>query len=1447
MSDGSAGPLKNADEEVIVTGLSESDFAEAVWAKENEFVCVLKESPKLESRMSKAGVRKGWRVVAIGEGRDITMLPYPAVLRMLLQTPTKVRFRKPSKASQRETKLRGDDDSKDLDILKTAIGLNGGAARDHLKKYEIEVFFLEGSIGMTLEEKDAKWCAVKSVTPGGQGDKLGMLEGDCIVHTGDTSVPKNSTAIEVVLEQLGSAPRPLRCIVYRDPNNDAAAVEGTVDLDDLDYTEAENAVDDEEGQNAEASEDSGKGEYDDEIEFILQQGALGMTLHEVDNLHCEVNTVKPGGQASKLGIQAGDRIVEIHDEEIPESATAFDTAMSYLRSDQRPIRILVFRDSDYEVDHNGRTPEQVAEQGLRSVDDALKGDATSPAAGGDNDEYVKITIGPGSLGMELEEIDEEACGVKSISPDGQGAKLGFHVGDEFVSIGDHDIPNDDTAYSIVMTYLQTLPRPVVIVMYRDPHFEPEAGTHHHDQNHQTTFDIEFELAAGPLGLELEEIDGKFCGVKSVNPGGQGAALGFKVGDEFMSVGGHKIPEDNTAFNVAAGHLMALPRPVKVVVFRDQAWDPDAHTHSDRKHDDERKPQRPAEDDGLEEEAELEFTIEAGPLGMELEEIDGEACGVKSVRPDGQGAKLGFKVGDEFVSVGEHQIPEDDTAFTIVMSYLKTLPRPLMVKMFRDNEYEPEAHAHGDAPAANLDAAAHAKHMPSQGNEFEIEFTIEAGPLGMELEEIDGEACGIKNIHPGGQGERLGFKVGDEFVSIGEVKIPEDDTAFAVVIDNLKKQPRPLKTKMFRDTKWDGDKHEHGENSVESKKKEEDAAKPGLAKPDLPDLKPGPELESEQESTPEPSATEKKEGAEEGKKNEERKTPDAPDIEKTTREAAPEPKPEPSATEKKEGAEEGKRNEEWKTPDAPEIEKTTREAASEPKLETKENELGPNHRRVSLPVGSLGMALMGLDGRYCVIKRISDGGAAQELGLHVNDRVVSIGEQVVAHDDHAFSTTMTLLKSLPRPVDAVLYRPPKKETHELRFIMTERDLGMSFELQDSMRCVVKDVTKGGHAEVLQIQPGDEVHSLNGNKVPHDAVALKFVTLAVEKMKRPLKVVVKRNGTAQTKKKRGIGVMGEAAPEEKSDTLALPSTDKFAKVVSSTTYQLPPKPKPDEYVVQWKDAKSYRKKGLELSAILTGNGAEVAKVGKKNEKLGIHALDILVGIQRTDVKDLPFSTVEILLKAALAKLKKKTPLVLRLAHHDAKFKDVGKSPGPGESDLTFHDAPCGKKGGMTLAKHGSDLCVAEVKPKSFAAGHHVVPGYVIVAIDGKDMSSFTPNIVMHIIQFADTPVTVRFRTVDKKPLAKELLPGEREFVISTKMISRKHLAFKFDMDSDGVEVESFDGKYVAAGHPAVEQGDPLVGIEEMDVRDDMDAYIYHLLMMHCKNKRKKSIKLRIGKKK
>ena len=80
------------------------------------------------------------------------------------------------------------------------------------------------------------------------------------------------------------------------------------------------------------------------IVFVIQAGPLGMTLKERDgNKGCAVNTVKEGSQAHKLGFQKDDELLSVNDKAIPFDENAFDTAMSYLKSEPRPIKVKIFR------------------------------------------------------------------------------------------------------------------------------------------------------------------------------------------------------------------------------------------------------------------------------------------------------------------------------------------------------------------------------------------------------------------------------------------------------------------------------------------------------------------------------------------------------------------------------------------------------------------------------------------------------------------------------------------------------------------------------------------------------------------------------------------------------------------------------------------------------------------------------------------------------------------------------------------------------------------------------------------------------------------------------------------------------------------------------------------------------------------------------------------------
>lgn len=1459
LTDKSAGPLDSKNE-VEILDLKKEDFAHLKWREETDFSCVLENSPNPESKIGKAGVQTGWRLVAIGNGRDVTCLPFPGVRRKLNSIPTSLRFRRPSKVSLRERELRGDNDStaSKMDALKSALKMNGGNPRSQLRKGQIEVILQEGSLGMVLADRDASQCVVKSVEKGGQMHKLGVCEGDRVVRLGEEDVPANATAYDFVTEKLSASPRPLRCVIYRKPSVAADKSDG-VDLDDLDYKDAFEEDEDDDLHSEDYSDDGeDENDYnsDEEIEVIIREEPLGLTLHEVDGVFCEVNSVDEGGHAHQLGILPGDRIVEVHDEEIPESEDAFNIVMDYLKRDPKPIRILIFRDMLYEEDHHGLTPDQVAEMGLQSVDEMMNPSAPSAQqdqvkSPEDENGNVTIRIGPGSLDMQLHEVDNEACAVESVNPEGKGAKYGFKVGDEFVSIGGHEIPTDDTAFSVVMTYLKTIPRPLDIVVFRDH------DSHKHNPKHSQEFDLEFEIGAGSLGMNLELIDEASCVVKSLEPDGQAAKLGFKVGDKFVSVGGIDIPEDTNALNAVMTHLKSLPRPTKVFVHRSLAWDPDAHKH------------RNGNDENAS--SNIEIIIEPGPLGIELEEYDQRVCRVKKVNAEGQGNKIGFKVGDEILSLGDHPIPKDTTAFETTMSYLKKLPRPLKATVFRP---------HG--------AQNHIVSDEDDEDHEDIDFVLEPGPLGMELEELDGEACGVKLVHPGGQGERIGFKVGDEFVEVGGTHIPEDSSAFQTVLHLLKTAPRPLPVTIRRERSWNESKHDHGRSTdatnAEVKEEENQKTSKDSVKKDE-DPNEGPKKKSEDkaveddddDNTPEEksedAAAKDSDSGESSKSKSDdlemkddaaQDTPEnqSEDVarndfsddkspEKKSEDAGAKENDSDRSTESKSDAPEMKDEaaddiHENKSEDAP-AEDTDKDESEDIEKNQVPKSLPNNHIRATFQEGSIGIALMGVENRYCSVKRVNDSGQGKDQGIEVGDRIVKIGQHRITPNPHAYDDCMHYLKTLSRPVDVVVYRRPEIETHDIQFKIRESNVGMSLELEDEMFCRVKEVTKDGHAETLGIRVGDRVYSITGNKVPHDASALKLVMKVLKQLPRPFKIVVKREGRMVYEKK---GISKARDKDSKRDMTGRSlSPDSFAKAHASASqlHSLPEKPEADEYVVTWKTARAYRRGGLQLVEGSDGIGAEVSEVGSKNKKFGIFTLDRLVGIQRTDVCDLPLSTVNDLLKGALAKSeskgkKKSALLILRFRHHGDKFADLPIKPLAREHDVVFHQHPL-RKGGIKVVQHEQQICVAIVKARSFAEGHGVIPGQSIVGIDGKDMTNHPPNIVMHILQFSETPVSIRFRAVNEVELSPMCREGEIDVEVPVKLITRKHLQFKFDLESDGVEIATFDSKCVSEGLPELHAGDPLVGIEGMYIKDEMDTYIFYMLMKACKNKKKKTIKLRI----
>ena len=66
----------------------------------------------------------------------------------------------------------------------------------------------------------------------------------------------------------------------------------------------------------------------------------------------------------------------------------------------------------------------------------------------------------------VESKDLKSCYVQGVVEHGQGWNVGLMKDDIIISIQNQTIPLNETAYDIVMGYLQTLPRPVTIRISR---------------------------------------------------------------------------------------------------------------------------------------------------------------------------------------------------------------------------------------------------------------------------------------------------------------------------------------------------------------------------------------------------------------------------------------------------------------------------------------------------------------------------------------------------------------------------------------------------------------------------------------------------------------------------------------------------------------------------------------------------------------------------------------------------------------------------------------------------------------------------------------------------------------------------------------------------------------------------------------------------------------------
>ena len=256
-----------------------------------------------------------------------------------------------------------------------------------------------------------------------------------------------------------------------------------------------------------------------------------------------------------------------------------------------------------------------------------------------------------------------------------------------------------------------------------------------------THECVFSLGTGPLGMTLNEVDGCICMIGTLVAGGQAESLGFIEGDVLVSCGGVRIPQNKVAYDQVIKCLTLMPRPIEIIVIREgefvEKWRPVRYT----------------------------FLLNQGSLGMDLKETGGDHCIVSELAPEGQAFATGFLVLDKFIRVGLLDIPKNEQAYDVVLNALKSQPRPIQCIIERSRH--------------------------------ELRVTLQAGPLGLSLQEIP-PRCMVAGLHLGGQADMLGIQEGDCIISVGGKTIPDGPAAYDVVIAYLQCIPRPLEVILLRE-------------------------------------------------------------------------------------------------------------------------------------------------------------------------------------------------------------------------------------------------------------------------------------------------------------------------------------------------------------------------------------------------------------------------------------------------------------------------------------------------------------------------------------------------------------------------------------------------------------------------------------------------------------------------
>ena len=156
---------------------------------------------------------------------------------------------------------------------------------------------------------------------------------------------------------------------------------------------------------------------------------------------------------------------------------------------------------------------------------------------------------------------------------------------------------------------------------------------------------------GSLGLSVEDSSYGYCIVTDIAEGGQAETLGLFPQDRVLEVAGTKIERGDNSYDDALALLKSCPRPFTMLIQRDVR--------------------------------EIRVSLNPGPLGLSLAEIDNKKCMVSGLKNGGQCDQIGLEEGDTVYSIGGNLIPDGATAYDTVVNYLKNLPRPIEMIVLRE--------------------------------------------------------------------------------------------------------------------------------------------------------------------------------------------------------------------------------------------------------------------------------------------------------------------------------------------------------------------------------------------------------------------------------------------------------------------------------------------------------------------------------------------------------------------------------------------------------------------------------------------------------------------------------------------------------------------------------------------------------------------------------------------